>query len=81
MNGEGIMDTQTIMQQIELVLKREAQVSLKEATVQQLHAALASVVMGAIADPWYESRHAHERTRSTYYFSAEYLVGRMVPAE
>lgn len=72
------MDTKTIMQQIELVLKRDAQVSLKEATVQQLHAALASVVMGAIADPWYESRHAHERTRSTYYFSAEYLVGRMV---
>ncbi len=76
--GKGFMDTKTIMQQIELVLKRDAQVSLKEATVQQLHAALASVVMGAIADPWYESRHAHERTRSTYYFSAEYLVGRMV---
>ncbi len=72
------MDTKTIMQQIELVLKRDAQVSLGEATVQQLHAALASVVMGAIADPWYESRHAHERTRATYYFSAEYLVGRMV---
>ena len=72
------MDTKTIMQQIELVLKRDAQVSLEEATVQQLHAALASVVMGAIADPWYESRHAHERTRGTYYFSAEYLVGRMV---
>ncbi len=72
------MDTKTIMQQIELVLKRDAQVSLKEATVHQLHAALASVVMAAIADPWYESRHAHERTRATYYFSAEYLVGRMV---
>ncbi len=78
MNGDGTMDTKTIMQQIELVLKRDAQVSLGEATVQQIHAALASVVMGAIADPWYESRHAHERTRSTYYFSAEYLVGRMV---
>ena len=72
------METKEIMQQIELVLKRDAQVSLEEATVQQLHAALASVVMGAIAEPWYESRHAHERTRSTYYFSAEYLVGRMV---
>ena len=69
------MDTKTIMQQIELVLKRDAQVTLREATTQQLHAALASVVMGAIADPWYESRHAHERARSTYYFSAEYLVG------
>ncbi len=72
------MDTKTIMQQIELVLKRDAQVSLSEATVQQLHNALAAVVMGGIADPWYESRHAHERTRSTYYLSAEYLVGRMV---
>ena len=46
------MDTEKIMQQIESVLKRDAQVSLKEATVQQLHAALASVVMGAIAEPW-----------------------------
>ena len=72
------MDTNSIMQHIELVLKRDAQVSLREATVPQLHTALASVIMGGIADSWYESRHAHERTRSTYYLSAEYLVGRMV---
>ena len=72
------MQTETIMEQLALVLKRDCQASLEDATTQQLHEALATVVMGAIAEPWYESRHAHERTRSCYYVSAEFLVGRMV---
>ena len=72
------MQTATIMDQIELVLKRDHQASLQDATTHQLHAAVASVVMAGIADSWYESRHAHERARSAYYFSAEYLVGRTV---
>ncbi|MDO4493167.1 MAG: glycogen/starch/alpha-glucan phosphorylase [Clostridia bacterium] len=67
-----------IMDKISVVLKRDHQATLKEATTEQLHAALGSVVMDAIADDWYNSRHANEQTRSAYYFSAEYLVGRMV---
>lgn len=72
------MQTETIMDQIELVLKRDHQASLQDATTHQLHSAVAAVVMAGIADSWYESRHAHERARSAYYFSAEYLVGRTV---
>lgn len=72
------MKIENIMDKIELVLKMDHQVGLKEASTQQLHNALGSVVMGAIADTWYECRHAHERVRSAYYFSAEYLMGRMV---
>lgn len=66
------------MESIELELKQNHQVSLMDATTAQLHDALSDVVMAEIADRWYESRHAHERMRSAYYFSAEYLVGRMV---
>ncbi len=72
------MTIDRIMEQIELVLKRDDQVSLAAATTAQLHDALGRVVMDAIADDWYESRHAHERAREAYYFSAEYLMGRMV---
>ena len=72
MQIEGIMD------KIELELMRRHQTSLSEATVHQLHNALSAVVMDTIADTWYESRHAHERVRGAYYFSAEYLIGRMI---
>jgi len=67
-----------IMESIELALKQNHQVSLTDATTAQLHDALSGVVMAEIADRWYESRHAHERTREAYYFSAEYLVGRTI---
>ncbi len=72
------MKIDAIMDKIELVLKRDYQTTLLDATPQQLHDALGAVVMGAIAEQWYESRHAHARTREACYFSAEYLVGRMV---
>ena len=75
---DGLHQVERIMDAIELSLKQNHQVSLTEATTAQMHDALAGVVMGAIADTWYECRHAHERTREAYYFSAEYLVGRMV---
>ena len=72
------MQAEAIMDHIELVLKRDFQTTLKEATPQELHNALATVVMGGIADSWYVSRHAHESARSAFYFSAEYLTGRSV---
>ena len=67
------MQAEAIMDSISLVLKRDFQTTLQEATPQELHNALATVVMGGIADAWYASRHAHESTRGAFYFSAEYL--------
>ena len=57
------MRIENIMGKIELALVQNHQATLKDATVAQLHDALSSVVMGEIADEWYESRHAHERAR------------------
>ena len=72
------MQLDNIVETIELVLLRESQVGLKEASTGELHNAIGKVVMDAIAKDWYECRHAHERVREAYYFSAEYLMGRMV---
>jgi len=72
------MNIARIMEKIELILKRDNHVALEEATTAELHNALGRVVMDSIAENWYESRHAHEKTRTAYYFSAEYLMGRMV---
>ena len=44
------MKIDAIMDKIELVLKRDYQTTLLDATPQQLHDALGAVVMGAIAE-------------------------------
>ena len=72
------MKIDSIMEKNELVLKRDHQQELKNATYYQLHDALGSVVMAAIAEQWMESRHAHRHARAASYISAEFLVGRLV---
>lgn len=54
------------------------QVSLQEATVAQIHDVLASLSMADISTDWYKSRHNRDQARRAYYFSAEYMIGRMV---
>lgn len=44
----------------------------------QIHKALSNAVMYAISDNWRKARREHEHVRRAYYFSAEYLMGRMV---
>lgn len=50
----------------------------EQATVQQVHNALASVVMDDISDSWKRSRRAHDAGRKASYLSMEFLVGRAV---
>ena len=67
-----------ILKWTEAQLKYNYDVSLKEATPQELHEALGIAVMMAISDHWSRSRHARQHERKAYYFSAEYLIGRLV---
>ncbi len=71
-------DKQKLMLNIEQRLISEYQVSLKEATLAQLHNALGDEAIASIAEDWYHSRHARDCVRRAYYFSAEYMMGRMV---
>ena len=67
-----------ILKWTEAQLKYTYDVSLQEATPQELHEALGDAVMMAISDNWNRSKQTRMHQRKAYYFSAEYLIGRLV---
>ena len=67
-----------ILKWTEAQLKYTYDVSLKDATAQELHEALGVAVMMAISDNWNHSKHTRMPERKAYYISAEYLIGRLV---
>ena len=67
-----------ILKFTEARLKYTYDVALKDATAQELHEALGEAVMMAISDNWNHSKHTRMHHRKAYYFSAEYLIGRLV---
>lgn len=67
-----------ILQWTEAQLKYTYDVSLQEATAQELHEALSEAVMMAISDNWNRSKRTRMHQRKAYYISAEYLIGRLV---
>jgi len=71
---------QNILMWTEAQLKYTYDVSLQEATPQELHEALGKAVMMAISESWSNSKRARLHQRKAYYFSAEYLIGRLVYA-
>ena len=67
-----------ILKMTEAQLKFTCDVSLKDATPQQLHEALGTAVMMTISDNWSRSKQTRMHQRKAYYISAEYLIGRLV---
>ena len=67
-----------ILKWTEAQLKYTYDVSLQEATPQELHEALGDAVMMASSDNWNRSKRTRMHQRKAYYFSAEYLIGRLV---
>ena len=67
-----------ILKWTEAQLKYTYDVSLQEATPQELHEALGQAVMMAISDNWSHSKKTRMHERKAYYISAEYLIGRLV---
>ena len=67
-----------ILKWTEAQLKYTYDVSLTDATPQELHEVLGQAVMMAISDNWSHSKKTRMHERKAYYISAEYLVGRLV---
>ena len=67
-----------IVKWTEAQLKYQYDVGLRDASPQELHEALARAVMMAISENWNRSKHTRMHQRKAYYFSAEYLIGRLV---
>ncbi|MBS5670865.1 MAG: glycogen/starch/alpha-glucan phosphorylase [Firmicutes bacterium] len=62
----------------EAQLRYKSDVSLQEATPQELHEALSQAVMMSISEDWAKSKRCRLQGRKAHYFSAEYLIGRLV---
>ena len=71
-------DCLNILKWTEAQLKYTYDVSLQDATPQELHEALGEAVMMAISDNWNHSKRTRMHDRKAYYISAEYLIGRLV---
>ncbi len=67
-----------ILKWTEAQLKYTYDVSLREASPQELHEALGQAVMMAISNNWSTSKKTRMHERKAYYISAEYLIGRLV---
>jgi len=72
------MTKEEFKEEFEDILMDDYELAPSEASVHQIHNAVAKVVMGLIT-PWGKaSARAHQSTRRCCYFSAEFLVGRAV---
>ena len=67
-----------IISNTEALLKLRHDETLQSTTPQRLHDCLGQAVMMAINETWTASKKSRETRRKAYYFSAEYLMGRMV---
>ncbi len=66
------------MEQITQLSKSAYCTKPKHLTTPQLHLVLGKAVMGEIAENWTKSKKKHAEGRRAYYFSAEFLMGRMI---
>ena len=72
------LNCMNIVKWTEAQLKFTYDVSLRDATPQQLHEALGKSVMMAIAENWSNAKKMRLQERKAFYISAEYLIGRLV---
>ncbi len=72
------MDKEKFLDEFKRDLMTKYKTQPKDASSQQIHESLSSVIMNMISNDWDRSIQAHDRTRKACYFSAEFLVGRAI---
>ncbi|MCQ2420743.1 MAG: glycogen/starch/alpha-glucan phosphorylase [Clostridia bacterium] len=70
--------SERIVQETEAMLHFQQDETLQETTPQRLHECLGRVLMMEINDRWTKTKRRQASGRRAFYFSAEYLVGRLV---
>ena len=75
---EKKINSSSILEKLELAAKTDYCKTIEELTVPELHETLGKAVMGEIADRWTAAKNVHANNRRAYYFSAEFLMGRMM---
>ncbi len=72
------MNAKELIQKAETNLLTQSHCTLREATAAQLHNALSSAAMEALAPVWQKKEEERFPKRQAFYLSMEYLVGRLV---
>lgn len=67
-----------IIKDAKIISKAKYQKELNELQHFELHDVISTAFLSAIADIWRKSKERHISDRCAYYFSAEFLVGRLV---
>lgn len=67
-----------IIKDAKIISKAKYQKELNELQHFELHDVISTAFLSAIADNWKKSKERHISGRCAYYFSAEFLVGRLV---
>ena len=67
-----------IIKNAELIAKTEYSKDLSELSATELHMCVGKAVTAHISSNWKKSKEKHAKSRRAYYFSAEFLMGRMV---
>jgi len=75
---EKKLESNSILEKLELAAKTDYCKEIEELTVPELHEVLGKAIMGEIADRWTKAKNVHANNRRAYYFSAEFLMGRMM---
>ncbi len=71
-------DVTQIVERTETLLKCRHDETLMETNAARLHDCLGEAVMLTISDQWTRCRKERAPLRKAYYFSAEYLMGRLI---
>ena len=71
-------DVNKIIAQTERYLRLRHDETMQETTPQRLHECLADALMEQLGERWANTRAKQAQGRQAYYFSAEYLIGRLV---
>ena len=67
-----------IVQETEAMLRLQHDETLQETSPERLHECLGRVLMMEINDRWTKTKRRQTQKRRAFYFSAEYLVGRLI---
>ncbi|MBQ1389010.1 MAG: 4-alpha-glucanotransferase [Clostridia bacterium] len=67
-----------ILVKLELAAQTDFGKTVEELSVEELHQELGKAVMGEVAQRWAKAKNVHASRRRAYYFSAEFLMGRMM---
>lgn len=78
LENDSDMSQNFTFEDLKVTAENEYCKEVSDLNVHELHNILGKVVMGSLSNQWAETKLRHEKQKQACYFSAEFLMGRMV---